>query len=57
MASLRNTLAINIFDGCSIAIPISAPGAPPTSLMVSGPPMADRRLLGIAKSIENLLAK
>jgi len=52
MASLRNTLTINIFDGCSIALPMSASDAPPTSLMVSGPAMADRRILGVAKSIE-----
>jgi aspartyl-tRNA(Asn)/glutamyl-tRNA(Gln) amidotransferase subunit A len=55
MASLRNTLMINIFDGCSIALPMSASDAPPTSLMISGPAMADRRLLGIAKSIESAL--
>ena len=56
MASLRNPLMINIFDGCSIALPMSPAGAPPTSLMVSGAAMADRRLLGIAKSIETALA-
>jgi aspartyl-tRNA(Asn)/glutamyl-tRNA(Gln) amidotransferase subunit A len=55
MASLRNTLTINIFDGCSIALPMSGPDAPPTSLMVSGPAMADRRILGIAKSIEAVI--
>jgi aspartyl-tRNA(Asn)/glutamyl-tRNA(Gln) amidotransferase subunit A len=55
MASLRNTLTINIFDGCSIALPMSAPDAPPTSLMVSGPAMADRRILGLAKSIEAVI--
>lgn len=55
MASLRNTLTINIFDGCSISLPMSAPDAPPTSLMVSGAAMADHRILGIAKSIEAAL--
>lgn len=55
MASLRNTLTINVFDGCSIALPMSAPDAPPTSLMVSGAAMADRRILGIAKSIEAVI--
>jgi aspartyl-tRNA(Asn)/glutamyl-tRNA(Gln) amidotransferase subunit A len=55
MASLRNTLMINIFDGCSIAMPMSAPDAPPTSLMISGPAIADRRILGLAKSIEGVL--
>jgi aspartyl-tRNA(Asn)/glutamyl-tRNA(Gln) amidotransferase subunit A len=56
MASLRNTLMINILDGCSIALPMSTAGAPPTSLMLSGAPMTDRRLLGIAKSVETALA-
>jgi len=55
MASLRNTLTINIFDGCSISIPMSAPDAPPTSLMISGAAMADRRILGIAKSVEAVI--
>jgi aspartyl-tRNA(Asn)/glutamyl-tRNA(Gln) amidotransferase subunit A len=55
MASLRNPLMINILDGCSLALPMMAPGAPPTSLMVSGAAMADRRILGIAKAIESLL--
>ncbi|MGE0765665.1 MAG: amidase [Hyphomicrobiaceae bacterium] len=55
MASLRNPLTINIFDGCSIALPMSALGAPPTSLMVSCASMADRRMLGIAKSIETVI--
>ncbi len=55
MLSLRNTLMINVFDGCSIALPMSAPGAPPTSLMISCGAMADRRMLGIAKSIETAL--
>jgi aspartyl-tRNA(Asn)/glutamyl-tRNA(Gln) amidotransferase subunit A len=55
MASLRNALMINIFDGCSIALPMSRPGAAPTSLMVSGLPMADRRILGIANAIETAI--
>lgn len=55
MASLRNTLMINVLDGCSIALPMSAVGAPPTSLMISCAPMADRRMLGIAKAIETTL--
>ncbi|MDX2156322.1 MAG: amidase [Hyphomicrobiaceae bacterium] len=55
MLSLRNTLMINILDGCSIALPMSAPDKPPTSLMVSGAPMTDRRVLGIARSIETAL--
>ncbi|MBS0243098.1 MAG: amidase [Proteobacteria bacterium] len=55
MASLRNTLMINVLDGCSIAVPLRAPGEPPTSLMLSGAPMSDRRLLAIAASVEKAL--
>ncbi len=55
MASLRNTLMINVLDGCSIALPMSARDGPPTSLMISGPAMADRRIFGIAKSVETAL--
>lgn len=56
MSSLRNTAPINAFDGCSIALPMNRRGAPPTSLMISGPAMADRRVLGIACSVEAAIA-
>lgn len=55
MLTLRNTLMINVLDGCSIALPMSAAGAPPTSLMISCAPMADRRMLGIAKAAESAM--
>ncbi|MFV0296035.1 MAG: amidase [Hyphomicrobiaceae bacterium] len=57
MLSLRNTLMINVVDGCSIALPMMQRGAPPTSLMISARAMADRRLFGIAKSVEQALAR
>ncbi len=53
---LRNTLMINVVDGCSIALPMHAAGAPPTSLMISGPAMADRRILALAAAVEDALA-
>ncbi len=56
MQVLRNTLMINIFDGCSIALPMMKPGAPPTSLMLSGVAMSDHRLFGIAAAVETELA-
>lgn len=56
MLVLRNTLMINIFDGCSIALPMMKPGAPPTSLMLSGVAMGDNRLLAIAGAVEMELA-
>ena len=54
---LRNTAPINILDGCSIALPMHEPGSPPTSLMLSGPAMADRRIFGIAAGIEGVLGQ
>ena len=57
MLSLRNALMINIFDGCSIALPMSRPGAPPTSLMISAAPMADQRLFALSHSIESAIAR
>jgi len=53
---LRNTLMINVLDGCSIALPMHRQGEPPTSLMISGPAMADGRILALAASIEAALA-
>ncbi len=32
-------------------------GAPPTSLMISCAPMADRRMLAIAKAAESVIAR
>ena len=55
MMTLRNTLMINVLDGCSIALPMHKAGGPPTSLMISGPAMADRRLLAIAAAAEAVL--
>ena len=55
MKVLRNTLMINIFDGCSIALPMMRPNQPPTSLMISGPAMGDRRLFAIAAAVEREL--
>ncbi len=57
MAVLRNTLMINIFDGCSIALPMMRPGEAPTSLMVSAPAMADQRLFAIAAAVEGALGR
>ena len=57
MLVLRNALMINIFDGCSIALPMSRPDAPPTSLMISAAPMADHRLFALSQSIETAIAR
>ena len=52
---LRNTLMINIVDGCSIALPMMQAGQPPTSLMLSAPAMADRRLFDVAAAVEKVV--
>jgi aspartyl-tRNA(Asn)/glutamyl-tRNA(Gln) amidotransferase subunit A len=57
MLVLRNTLMLNVVDGCSIALPMSRPDAPPTSLMVSGVAMADNRIFAISAAIEAALGK
>jgi aspartyl-tRNA(Asn)/glutamyl-tRNA(Gln) amidotransferase subunit A len=55
MLVLRNTLMINIVDGCSISLPMSQPAAPPTSLMISGPAMSDSRIFSIAAAVESAI--
>ncbi len=54
---LRNPAQINFLDGCAISLPCHEPGAPPAGLMLAGPPMADRRLLGLAIAVERLFAE
>ncbi|HEV8680363.1 MAG TPA: amidase [Stellaceae bacterium] len=53
---LRNPSAINFLDRCAVTLPIQPPGAAPVGLMVIGEHGADRRLLGIARGIEEALA-
>jgi aspartyl-tRNA(Asn)/glutamyl-tRNA(Gln) amidotransferase subunit A len=55
MLVLRNTLMINVVDGCSIAVPMHKAGQPPTSLMLSAPGMNDERLFGFANAVESEL--
>lgn len=56
MLVLRNTLMINVVDGCSIAVPMHKRGDPPTSLMLSAPAMTDQRLFALADAVEKTLA-
>lgn len=56
MMTLRNTLIINILDGCSISLPMSEPGAPPCGLMLSAVGGADHRLFDAAAAVEQVLA-
>ena len=56
MLILRNTLIINILDGCSISLPMSAQGGPPCGLMLSCVGGADHRLFDMAATVERTLA-
>ena len=49
---LRNTLIINVLDGCSISVPMTSRGAAPCGLMLSSTAGSDHRLLGIAAAVE-----
>ena len=53
---LRNPTLVNMMDGTSISTPMQGPGEPPSGLMVSGPALADRRVLSIAAAVEDALA-
>ena len=54
---LRNTTVGNMLDMCSLTIPCHAPGEAPVGLMLSAPPMADRRLLAIGRGVERLFPR
>jgi aspartyl-tRNA(Asn)/glutamyl-tRNA(Gln) amidotransferase subunit A len=49
---LRNTFAINYWDGCAISLPCQAPGDLPVGLMLARANGQDAELLGVAKAIE-----
>jgi len=53
---LRNTFAINYWDGCAISLPCQAPGDLPVGLMLARANGHDAELLGVAKAIESALA-
>ncbi len=53
---LRNTLIINILDGCSISLPMGQRDAPPCGIMLSAPGGRDRQLFAVAAAIEATLA-
>jgi aspartyl-tRNA(Asn)/glutamyl-tRNA(Gln) amidotransferase subunit A len=57
MLILRNTTVGNLLDMCSISIPCHQPGTAPVGLMLSAPPMADKRLLSIGRGVEALFAR
>jgi aspartyl-tRNA(Asn)/glutamyl-tRNA(Gln) amidotransferase subunit A len=52
---LRNPSAINLLDGCAVSLPCHAGGTLPVGLMVAGPAMSDRKILAVARAIEQTL--
>lgn len=56
-AVLRNTSIVNFLDGCALSIPCHEPGEPPVGLMLVGPSLADRRVLGAGLALEPELAR
>ena len=54
---LKNVGVVNFLDGCGAALPCHEPGAAPVGLTVFGPAMSDRRVLGAARAIEQLLRR
>jgi aspartyl-tRNA(Asn)/glutamyl-tRNA(Gln) amidotransferase subunit A len=53
--SLRNTFVSNFLDGCSISLPMHAPGQLPTGFMLSSVGGDDARLLDVAQLVESVL--
>ena len=53
---LRNPSAINFLDRCAAAIPIGSLDTPPVGLMIIGELGGDRRLLAVARGIEEALS-
>ena len=55
LMALRNTALVNLFDGCSISLPMHRSGDPPCGLMLSSVAGRDRALLAVARSVEAAL--
>ena len=53
---LRNTAVGNFLDACSISVPSTPEGEAPVGFMLMGAPLADKALLGVARTVEALLA-
>jgi aspartyl-tRNA(Asn)/glutamyl-tRNA(Gln) amidotransferase subunit A len=53
---LRKPTLINFLDGCALSLPCQAAGTAPVGLMIAGSNGADRRILAIGLSVEELFA-
>ena len=52
---LRNTAVANFLDRCSISLPCHAEGEAPVGLMLTGENGGDRRLLAVARAVEEVI--
>lgn len=52
---LRNTGLANVLDGCCVTLPCHSPGAAPVGFSVAGFAGADRRILTVARAVEQAL--
>ncbi|MNO81794.1 amidase [compost metagenome] len=52
---LRNPSVANFLDRCAISLPCHEHGQAPVGLMLMGEQGADRRILGIARAVEQWL--
>jgi aspartyl-tRNA(Asn)/glutamyl-tRNA(Gln) amidotransferase subunit A len=52
---LRNTMLVNLLDGCALTIPCHQPGTAPLGFSLAGPAGRDARILGLGLSVEALL--
>ncbi|MDC0033663.1 amidase family protein, partial [Alphaproteobacteria bacterium] len=53
---IRNTCVANLLDRCALTIPCQEQGAAPVGFTLMGENMADKRILGIGRSVESLLS-
>jgi len=54
---VRNTVVVNLFDGCALTIPCHAPGTAPVGMMIAGTQGTDRRILAIGLAVEGVVSK
>jgi aspartyl-tRNA(Asn)/glutamyl-tRNA(Gln) amidotransferase subunit A len=54
---LRNTVVVNLFDGCALSIPCHVPGTAPVGLMIAGTQGTDRAILAIGLAVEGVIRR
>ena len=54
---LRNTVVVNLFDGCALSVPCHLPGTAPVGLMIAGTQNTDRKILAIGLAVEGAVRK